>query len=496
MMLLQYAVNCTILVLLITFAFSYQTPRNQERVDSRFVLASFLFGAEGKSSAEFEKEIESIEDFLEIIEDIGNAYYGAPESSSGAFMHYVYGKDNSTPVAPLLEISLYEGYYGSSARSTVLHEKFDILEENPLGPFANPNSLINESEPCDPQRDADGSYFIPCRASAIGELFDRLICVKLSFSFFSLVRSQDGRPQPRVWFAEFLFELSGHGSVMVMKVSLDSVEKRVPERLPVMISFALLPLVAMGFLLRIRTFPRFSAPIKQLLRMQPNPSSERHSRFCFDTRTGEGGWRWLGFISDMLTLSFSITSLVAQHMHRTDTAVEQAVTILLGFATLVHCARLVSILKLFPSLYVVFNGIVTAGRQLSMYGLAVFPILFGYSVCGTAVFGAYGRYFSTVPLSIISLFCATFGDNLIDTFLEMDQSPFLLQLLFSRFFIMTYLLFFICNVLNVAHSIIQDSYTYAVRMYMAARREGNNAGRSAANMNTEELSNMLEKMRG
>ncbi|ORC87585.1 uncharacterized protein TM35_000211910 [Trypanosoma theileri] len=492
--LIQFIITCITLGLLLAFAFGYQTIRNQDRIDSRFELAALLFGAEGRSSAEFEKRIETIDEFLDVFKGITEAYYDAPYSGSGVFLHYTYGMGNSTPLAPTLELSFHEGYYGSSSYSTILTETYEILEDNLLGPFEDPDSLTNETESCQPKKDVDGSYYIPCRASLSGEFFDRLVSAKLSFSLFSLVRRSDGTPFPRAWFLEFTFALSGHASVMYMKASLDSVEKRIPERFPVIICSSLLPLVLFALLLRIRTFPRFSSLIVSKCSRNQRNLSQDTQLYCKPSL--EGGWRWFGFLSDVLVISFSIISLINQFLPKTSFNMEEAVTILLGFCTLINCVRLISILVLFPARYIVIEGFLTAWRQLFMYLVAIFPIMLGYSICGSIVFGMYGGYFGSIPSSIITLICAMFGDNLIDTFLVMDQSGFTVQLIFGRVFIATFLIFFICNVLNIAHSIIQDSYTYAVRMHTAACREKNEAARGTPTVSIEELNEFLLKLRG
>ncbi|RNF03792.1 uncharacterized protein Tco025E_08236 [Trypanosoma conorhini] len=493
-MLLQYAVNGFILVLLITFALSYQMKRNNELNGSRFELAGALLDAKGMSNAEFGKDIQAIDDFLSTFKGIIEAYYTLPLSGTGSFMHYAIDKHNATAVPPILEITYYHECYEKSKCSKTLRNSFLLLEEDPLGPFAHPESLINGSEACEPRRDMDGSYYVPCRLSPIGQLFDHLIGVKLTFSLYSLVRQPDGSPIPRVWLASFLFALTGHSSVMTMKASLECIDRHVPERLPVMISCTLFPLVIFGFLVRIRTFPRFSASVSEMFGTQQGCLDGVRmfpSRFHRD----EGGWRWLGFLSDAFVLAFSIAAIVSQFCPKTISNLELTVTILLGFSILISCIRLVSILRLFPSCYIIIDSIVTAGRQLAMYSVAVFFILFGYAICGHVVFGTFGGYFGTLPRAIVTLFCTTFGDNIIDTFLVIDQSTCMLQIVFARIFFGTFILLFICTVLNVAHSIIQDSYTYTVRMYSSSRREGGRTQYNAVGVSAEELAGFLEKLR-
>ncbi|ESL10845.1 hypothetical protein TRSC58_01415 [Trypanosoma rangeli SC58] len=493
-MLLQYAVNCVILVLLISFAFGYQVKRNKEFNSSRFELAGALFGAKGMSNEGFEKDIQSIEDFLSTFKDIVEAYYTLPLSGTGFFMHYTVDKDNATTIPPALEIAYYQECYEQGKCSKTFHKSFTLLKENPLGPFAHPEALINGSESCEPRRDMDGSHYVPCRQSPIGQLFDHLISVKLTFSLYSLVRQPNESPSPRLWFVSFLFELTGHSSVMTINALLNCIDRHAPERLPIMISCALFPLVVFGFMVRIRTFPRFSATVYEIFEIQKGGIDDVR---ILSTRfhRNEGDWRWLGFLSDGVVLAFSIAAIVSQFCSETISNLELTVTILLGFSVLISCIRLVSILILFPSCYIIIDSLVTAGHQLAMYSVAVFFVLFGYAFCGHVVFGAFGGYFGTLPRSIVTLFCTSFGDNIIDTFLVMDQSTCILQIVFARIFFGTFILLFICTVLNVAYSIIQDSYAYAVRMYSASRRDGGQEHYNAVGVSTEELANFLEKLR-
>lgn len=536
MLFLHSTINAVVLVLLLVFAFDYQTVRNQEISDARFNLASFLFDAPDRTSASLQRQIETNDEFLRVLDDIVLSYYALPISSSGLYMHYLTTSTsgNAAPddddddaalevQPPELFLAYRDGYYGEERYNTVIRRTFALREEQPLGPFANASDLIDHPEPCTPQEDQDHTFFIPCRASAIGELFDRMAELRVNFTLFSLHRQSNGDAVPRVWTVVVTFALHGHNSVMTMTASLHSMALKIPEALPIVLTGTLLLLFTVDAVLRLgaagdilvpwcfftnraacfgesarhRRTPRVvatvesdgpsdiaaptegpvgsSSPVAQTSsRVSTSPSGTAAAASpAAQATVHEGeGWRALGFLSDGVGVAFAGLALWYQFQRTTITAVAQAVTILLAFAILFSCFRVVAVLKLFPSRYVVIDALLTAMGQLSMYAVGVFPVLLGYAVCGTVVFGGYGGYFAHITSSLVTLICATFGDNLISTFVEMDQSEFWLQALFARVFFMTFILVFVCNVLNIAHNIIQDSYVHAVKTHETKVRRG------------------------
>ncbi|KAH8612561.1 putative Polycystin cation channel [Trypanosoma vivax] len=486
----QYSLNCAILVLLITFAFKYQTVRNQERVDAQYKLAAFLFGARDKSTADYSKLIATKDDFLDVLSSITNAYYAMPEESSGTFLHYTYDRHNSTPVAPVLEATYIQEqrlHAGHSVRT----QSFDILEDHVPESIAPLDNLVTEGHTCAVGGELNGLSTLTPAQQPLWDIFGRLLQARLYFSLYTLVRSADGSLSPRVWVAEFLFTLTGHGSVMTMDASLDCVDEHIAETLPLVIISTVLPLLAIQCWFHAQALLRHSTSNKLSL-----PNDTEYERLSSETSNVEHyGWIQFGVVSDIVVLLFAVTSLVAQFLEKRSDSLECTVTILLGFSTFMLSIQLVSILRHFPSFYKVVDGFTAAGGQLLMYCVTVFPILIGYSICGYIVFGGYGSYFETVPRSIVTLICVAYGDNIIDTFLQMDQGTHVMQMVFSRLFMGTFLIFFICNVLNVAYSIIQDSYN-RVSQKQLEKCDGGVTRNDLSGLNPSELRDMLDRLRG
>ncbi|AAZ12160.1 Polycystin cation channel, putative [Trypanosoma equiperdum] len=486
-----YVIDCVILFLLVLFAFGYQTVRNQERVDAQFELAASLFGAKDKSAGA-EKSISSVKDFFTVFKGIIDAYYHIPAAATGTFMHYTYGVGNFTPLVPVVEITFHDRPQNSLAKVPLVFS-FDVQASDVLGPFISPQSYYYQNGFC-----GDGVTsrlrYILCQTSSTLDVFDNVDKVKLSFQLYSMRRSDDGRVRPAEWDIEVMFGMGGYGPVITMTTSFSSIEERFPQRFPVMISCAVAPLVLLSFLFRMDRISQLVTYVKVVLttcrrsqwygRLRPDNSGLRGQSFLL-----------LGVFSDIVALTFSITSLVIQFTPKVSGTTEHALTVLLGFAAFMRSTQLISVLKLSPSLCVVVDGFVTASDQLFMYVVAVFPILLGYSVCGFIVYGSYQSYFKTVPYSIVTLICAAFGDNLIDTFVDMDRGAYVVQVLFTRIFFGSFLAFFICNVLNVAYSIIQDSYNQAIRMH-GATSSGTTGANGSGTRLTEELREILGKLRG
>nr|CCC91260.1 conserved hypothetical protein [Trypanosoma congolense IL3000] len=487
--LVSHAVDGIILLLLLWFAFDYQTVLNQERVDAQFELSAFLFGVRDKST-QAPRNIDSFNELLSIFVGISNAYYLIPERTIGTYMHYTYSGTNFTPRAPVVEVTFQGARQGHAADLEDTVWSFDVKESDLLGVAVQ--SYDHFYNLCGSGK-LGKLHEVLCHAFSTNGSLDRLDRIRLSFSLYSLRRSSMGDVVPTQWNAEALFEIYGYGPVVTMTTSLSFVEERSPQRVPIMISLAMIPLLLLGLAVRTRALPQLGGCITKLNIFR----KKRHRELLSannSTARGEG-MALLVFCTDLIVLFFSILSLVAQFSQTTDETMEHNVTVLLGLAVFARSTKLISVLKWSSGLRVVVEGFVTAADQLAMYVVAVFPILFGYSICAFIVYGGFGSRFSTVPYSLVTLICTALGDNLIDTFVGMDQGAYAVQMVFTRIFFCSFLAFFICNVLNVAFSIIQDSYNQAVRVNSDSTGRNSHRCSIAATLSRKELLEMLSKFR-
>lgn len=499
MVLFHSVLNVCTLALLLLFAFQYQMMRNSEVADARYALASYLFASGDRSHAFLNRRIETIDEFVNILERTVRAYYAVPTRSRGLFMHYT-GSDGNVVAAPELFVQYRDRDSGSPAFARIFTATYQLTLADPIGPFANASALLrNYSESCAPQVDlVAGGTFIPCRVSTIGSLLDRVVQLRLSFSLFSRRRWWPGGAAvdavPSTWDVIVEYGFEGHKAVMKMVTRLSSVSRRMREQEWLLICWliALAALVDLYWRLRTELKDAAAAAGKHPPRKERpgslstgSSSSSTASRAApGTTEVKENGWRWLGYLSNAVVLAFAATALVAQHRVQTGDLLEEAVTLLLAFAALLSSFRVVVLLKLFPAWYVLIDGLATALEQLFVLAVGVVPVLLGFAVCGTAVFGGFGNgtSFHSVPAAVVTMLCSMFGDNLFDTFLDMDQSPYQLQIFFARLFFITFMALFVCNILNIAHSIIQDSYSQALKSYASTltAKEAARAAQSAS----------------
>lgn len=503
MVLFHSLLNVTILTLLLLFAFQYQVVRNSEVADARYTLAYYLFASGDRSRAFLHRRIETIDEFVTILEDTVLAYYAVPTRSRGLFMHYTdlnatQSRERDVVAPPALFVQYHEGNSGSPGFARILTETYYLTLDDPIGPFANATTLLgNYTESCSPQVDrVAGGTFIPCRVSTIGNLLDRVVQLRLSFALFSRGRRWSGNgvmeTVPSTWDVVVEYGFEGHKAVMTMVTHLTSVSRQQRERGPLLLCWAIAFAALLDLYWRLRTALKDAAartgkhPLIRERSASFSTASSAASRAASAEATGavqEKGWKWLGYLSNVIVIAFATAALVAQHRGHTGDSLEEAVTLLLAFAALLSSFRVVVLLKLFPSWYVLIDGLATALAQLFVLAVGVVPVLIGFAVCGTAVFGGFSNstYFQSVPAAIVTMLCSMFGDNLFDTFVRMDQSPYQLQIFFARLFFVTFLVLFVCNILNIAHSIIQDSYSQALKSY-ASVLAAKEAERAAAGM--------------
>ncbi|KPA86842.1 hypothetical protein ABB37_00894 [Leptomonas pyrrhocoris] len=485
MVLLHSLLNVGILALLLLFAFQYQVVRNSEVADARHALASYLFASGDRSYVLLHRRIETIDEFVSVLEHTVRAYYAVPTRSRGLFMHYTdlsatRGTNSDVIAPPELYVQYHAGNSGSPAFARILTETYPLTLDNLIGPFTKATALLrSDGESCAPQVDlVAGGTFIPCRVSTIGNLLDRVVQLRLFFSLFSRGRRWPGggvmTTVPSTWDVVVEYGFEGHKAVMTMTARLSSVSYRQPERGPLLGCWLVMFAALIDLYWRLRTRLKDAAattgkhPVRRERCSPLTTSSRTPSRTPLDsTEVKENGWRWLGYLSNAIVLAFAATALVAQHRGQTSDSLEEAVTLLLAFAALLSSFRVVVLLKLFPAWYVLIDGLATALAQLFVLAVGVLPVLIGFAVCGTAVFGGLSNnpHFQSVPAAIVTMLCSMFGDNLFNTFVRMDQSPHRLQMYFARFFFVTFMALFVCNILNIAHSIIQDSYSQALKTY-------------------------------
>eukprot|EP00658_Telonema_sp_P-2_P042372 TRINITY_DN30408_c0_g1_i2.p1 TRINITY_DN30408_c0_g1~~TRINITY_DN30408_c0_g1_i2.p1 ORF type:complete len:179 (+),score=47.84 TRINITY_DN30408_c0_g1_i2:110-646(+) len=107
------------------------------------------------------------------------------------------------------------------------------------------------------------------------------------------------------------------------------------------------------------------------------------------------GWTLIGFAGDTLTLIFIMLAFVQHFSENVDLLLLSWKRLLLGLAAFFNCVLLLSHFHNFPRFYLMAQAMTTALPHLGMYLVGIFPIFFGYSLCGVAVFGGMSDTFAT-----------------------------------------------------------------------------------------------------
>eukprot|EP00817_Percolomonadidae_sp_ATCC50343_P001646 CAMPEP_0117422640 /NCGR_PEP_ID=MMETSP0758-20121206/3447_1 /TAXON_ID=63605 /ORGANISM="Percolomonas cosmopolitus, Strain AE-1 (ATCC 50343)" /LENGTH=279 /DNA_ID=CAMNT_0005205397 /DNA_START=1255 /DNA_END=2094 /DNA_ORIENTATION=+ len=123
----------------------------------------------------------------------------------------------------------------------------------------------------------------------------------------------------------------------------------------------------------------------------------------------------------------------------------------------------------YPKFYTLVLAIQRAAPQIIRFFIGSFPIFMAFAVCGTILFGQYADYFEDIDDSAVTLFAAINGDAMHDIFDMLFGNDKILAYL-SRAFMYTFVLLFICGVLNIFVLIMEDAF-FALNKELEKQRE-------------------------
>lgn len=465
--------NAAIWILLVVYIFAYHAQNNQYEINSRFGLASALFQPEDNTDDSLKVELTSIDEFVGFVRKVTKAYYDVPEKSCGVFMHYVKGMNDSTPLHPVLTLRVRQtNIFLTNWSSTSIH-KYDLSSNNFVGPFGNVTKIDAGfgHTSCQPVKDDNGRLFIPCRNSSLADFFDLILSARITMVLRS-VHVHPSSPTASVvrWSIAFDFEMSPHKSVITMTATLDPQQTQRAPMLPVVVCLILLPFCFWDLILRFRQFQRYRIYVTTYLPNWLIPNVAKHKRrFVREweqkTQNFGTGWTIFAILSDVLVILFSMLSFADSFLYMSNSDLKEWKTLVLGLSVMSQSFLFISYLQHAPRFYVLTKAFATALPHLALYLVGVLPIFVGFALCGTVVFGGFTEVFSTLPYSMVTLFCAMMGDNLVPIFTRIDQTDYYPLRLFSRIYLSAFLVLFICNVLNVALNIVTDSYAHVQEIF-------------------------------
>lgn len=364
-------------------------------------------------------------------------------------MHFANSSQDFTPRPPVLTLR-FRRYYYNEMDTNVVTKRFDLLEDNPLGPLSNATELLPERESCKPETNQAGAHFIPCRNSSLSDFLDRLLTAQVDLQLRGVTFSPKAMESSVVrWSVSTLFTFEAHNSIVKAKSSFHYKASQRVNTFPVVLCAALLPVVLFNVMMRVFFFIKYHN-FKAI-----NTSVIAENRYVVAR-----GWTLIGFAGDTLTLVFIMLAFVQHFSENVDLLLLSWKRLLLGLAAFLNCVLLLSHFHNFPRFYLMAQAMTTALPHLGMYLVGIFPIFFGYSLCGVAAFGGMSDTFATVWDSMRTLYCMLNGDSLLDIYNFTNQSDFIVLRWFLFIFMLSFLLVFIGNILNIALAIVQDSYTH------------------------------------
>eukprot|EP01060_Flectonema_neradi_P039419 TRINITY_DN8676_c0_g4_i1.p1 TRINITY_DN8676_c0_g4~~TRINITY_DN8676_c0_g4_i1.p1 ORF type:complete len:648 (+),score=116.95 TRINITY_DN8676_c0_g4_i1:38-1981(+) len=183
-------------------------------------------------------------------------------------------------------------------------------------------------------------------------------------------------------------------------------------------------------------------------------------------------WLLIAIISDVLILiSKTLTLVVCTTTSDVSSGTLTANTTLSGFAVLGAYIVIISHLEHQPRFYLLIKTLKRGTPRAFKFVVGSFPILMGYALLGTVLFGGYSEKFATLDGAFVTLFALMNGDIIDDTFQSIFfESNVVLQIV-SRIYLYTYIALFIYAILNILLAIMEDAYFQVKRQIIQGLHE-------------------------
>lgn len=168
------------------------------------------------------------------------------------------------------------------------------------------------------------------------------------------------------------------------------------------------------------------------------------------------------FVAHLVFSAVALSVRFCSFSNTTLLSLNAVVNAALGLSCLLSSVSVATItLCRVPQVLLITRSLSLATPHLFWYLLGVVPIFFAFALSASVLFSGDEK-FENVASSSVSLFCAIFGDSLIDIFVGIDDREYLASwFVASRAFFLSFLLLFITCVLNVGLSVVQESYNVA-----------------------------------
>jgi len=169
------------------------------------------------------------------------------------------------------------------------------------------------------------------------------------------------------------------------------------------------------------------------------------------------GWALVSVGTSMLLVSAGAIGIVEAYTTSTSVSYHLA----LGMGGFLCALTFMRYLIFSQRFYTLALTVRLALSRVSSMLLSALPIFSAYCIFGVVVFSQYSDRFSSLDKTAVSLFALLNGDDIHDTFRDLDDHyPFALV---SRVYLYTFVAFFITSILNLFIFLIEDSFMAAKR---------------------------------
>lgn len=169
------------------------------------------------------------------------------------------------------------------------------------------------------------------------------------------------------------------------------------------------------------------------------------------------GWDIFSIVADLLTIvgiifKILLDSEADRHLDLT--------AVFLGSSVAINWILALRFLSFDKGYYILVLTLSVAMPNILRLMLCILAIYVGYVLCGWAVFGPYSYKFASIPQTIDTLFAMINGDEILDTFMQVDGVSHLLTC-FSKIYFYTFVTLFIYVILSVMISLIGEAMVIA-----------------------------------
>lgn len=463
---IKFLLNVLIISLLIAYIMEVQQPENEFFFRDRLGIASILIEPEHKSGSALTQPLVTIDEFTDHLDALIEGYYSAPEVSSGLFSHYAVSRSEPIPKPPILTIQYREGNHGDVQ---IITSSYELTPEHHLGPFSDDTFLASFQQLCAPEAGVIGQRFVPCRNSSLADFADRLLTVKVSMTIRGVMTSGTVTTMPNVvkWDITTSYNFKAMNSILEADTSIDASisNKQRLRTLPITLVAVMIPAALWDICICLLFFIRYTA--QDLAKLE----YDSYTKSLYFVRRG---WYIFALFGDIMIITFCAVALAAEFGATFSSNLIIWKALLLGFSSWFYSILFLSHFRKFPQIYLVADCLIVALPHLGLYLIGIFPILLGYTLCGTAMFGGMSELFKNFPSSMVALFSMLNGDSILDIFVSANQTELVFLKWFSFCLLALFVIIFILTIHNIALNIVQDSYNF-----VCDRQEIQNAVKAA-----------------